>query len=125
LETPQETIIIGETFKSPSTLHAHSTVSQSDALNEKSENQTEFEEKGFVVKSPFVGTFYSSSGPGEEPFVKVGMKISPDQILCIIEAMKIMNEVKSEISGQVVEVLAKDGQLIEFGAPLFRFIPCL
>lgn len=75
------------------------------------------------ITAPMVGTFYRSSSPGSEPFVKEGDKIEPDSIVCIIEAMKIMNEVKSGIAGEIVEILLKDGEPVEFGTLLFRVKP--
>jgi acetyl-CoA carboxylase biotin carboxyl carrier protein len=69
--------------------------------------------------SPMVGTFYRAASPDAEPFVQVGKVVKPDTVLCIIEAMKVMNEIKAETSGQVVEVLAENGQAVEFGQPLF------
>jgi acetyl-CoA carboxylase biotin carboxyl carrier protein len=79
------------------------------------------EEKNMeIVKSPIVGTFYTSSGPGKEPFVSVGSKVKKGQILCIIEAMKLMNEIESEMDGEVADILVKDGDMVEYGAPLFK-----
>jgi acetyl-CoA carboxylase biotin carboxyl carrier protein len=72
------------------------------------------------VTSPMVGTFYSASSPDSEPFVKVGTKISADSTVCIIEAMKVMNEIKAEISGEIVEVLIENGTAVQYGEPLFR-----
>ena len=73
-----------------------------------------------VIKAPIVGTFYQSSAPGEDPFVKVGDVIAEGDVVCIIEAMKFMNEVNSELSGTIMEVLVKDGDFVEYGQPLFR-----
>ena len=75
---------------------------------------------GMVIKAPIVGTFYQSSAPGEEPFVKVGDAISKGDVVCIIEAMKFMNEVNSDVSGTIAEILVKDGEFVEFGQELFR-----
>jgi len=75
------------------------------------------------VKSPMVGTFYRSPEPGAEPYVKAGSRISVGQTLCIIEAMKIMNELESEVSGVVREILVEDAQPVEFGQVLFRVEP--
>ncbi len=72
------------------------------------------------VTSPMVGTFYSASSPDSEPFVKVGTKISADSTVCIIEAMKVMNEIKAEISGEIVEILIENGTAVQYGEPLFR-----
>lgn len=84
------------------------------------ENEPEAEVNAKVIKAPIVGTFYQSSAPDEEPFVKVGDTISEGDVVCIIEAMKFMNEVNSELSGTIAEVLVKDGQFVEFGQELFR-----
>jgi acetyl-CoA carboxylase biotin carboxyl carrier protein len=78
---------------------------------------------GNDVKSPMVGTFYSAPEPGAKPYVSVGSRVSKGQILCIIEAMKIMNEIESEVTGVVTEVLASDAQPVEYGQPLFRIDP--
>lgn len=71
------------------------------------------------IKSPMVGTFYHASSPELDPFVKVGSKVSEDTTVCIVEAMKLFNEIEAEVSGEIVEILVKDGQLVEYGQPLF------
>jgi len=76
-----------------------------------------------VVKSPFVGTFYRAAGPNQEPFVEEGKIVSSGDALCIIEAMKLMNEIESDIKGRVVRVLIKNGTPVEFGEPLFEIEP--
>jgi acetyl-CoA carboxylase biotin carboxyl carrier protein len=75
------------------------------------------------VKSPMVGTFYRAPEPGAEPYVKAGSRISTGQTLCIIEAMKIMNELEADVSGTIREVLIEDAQPVEFGQVLFRVEP--
>jgi acetyl-CoA carboxylase biotin carboxyl carrier protein len=72
------------------------------------------------VTSPFVGTFYAASTPGSEPFVKVGSEIKPGQTLCIVEAMKLMNEIESEVSGTILELLRENGKPVEYGDRLFK-----
>lgn len=72
------------------------------------------------ITSPFVGTFYRSPSPDAAPFVSVGDSISPGSVLCIVEAMKLMNEIESEISGEIVEILATNGRPVEYGERLFR-----
>lgn len=80
----------------------------------------EAEEKELIeITAPMVGTFYSATEPGAEPFVKVGSKIDADSIICILEAMKLFTEVEADVSGEIVEILAKDGDLVEYGQPLF------
>jgi acetyl-CoA carboxylase biotin carboxyl carrier protein len=75
------------------------------------------------IKSPMVGTFYTAPEPGAEPYVKVGSRVAPRQVVCIIEAMKIMNEIESEVAGVVREVLVENSQPVEFGQALFRVDP--
>ena len=70
-------------------------------------------------KSPLVGTFYRSAKPDSDPFVNIGEEVGPEKVLCIIEAMKVMNEIKAEMSGVVRDVLVKNGQAVEFGEPMF------
>ena len=77
-------------------------------------------DNGNFITSPIVGTFYQSPSPEKPPYVNVGDTVSKGDIVCIIEAMKFMNEVTSEKSGKVVEILVEDGQFVEFGEPLFR-----
>jgi acetyl-CoA carboxylase biotin carboxyl carrier protein len=72
------------------------------------------------IASPFVGTFYRSPSPDASPFIEVGQTIRKGQVVCIIEAMKLMNEIESEVDGKVVEVLAKNGEHVEYGQALFR-----
>ena len=71
-------------------------------------------------RSPMVGTFYRAANPEAEPFVQPGSRVEPETVICIIEAMKVMNEVRAEAAGEIVEVLAENGQPVEFGQPLFR-----
>jgi len=75
------------------------------------------------VKSPIVGTFYESPSPGSPPFVKVGDAVEAGQVLCIIEAMKLMNEIESDVAGEVVKRLASNGQPVEYGQALFVIKP--
>jgi acetyl-CoA carboxylase biotin carboxyl carrier protein len=81
------------------------------------------DKKGHVITSPFVGTFYRSSAPDQPSFTEVGNVVKKGQVLCIVEAMKLMNEIESEFSGKVLEVLAQNAQPVEFGQPLFRIEP--
>jgi acetyl-CoA carboxylase biotin carboxyl carrier protein len=74
---------------------------------------------GHVVKSPMVGTFYRSSAPGSAPFVEIGSVVKEGDTLCIIEAMKLLNEIDADASGTIRQVLVENGQAVEFGQPLF------
>ncbi|KWW11472.1 MULTISPECIES: acetyl-CoA carboxylase biotin carboxyl carrier protein [Peribacillus] len=75
------------------------------------------------ITSPMVGTFYQSPAPDSPAYVKAGDKVTTDSIVCIVEAMKLFNEIEAEVSGEVVEVLVKEGQLVEYGQPLFLVKP--
>jgi acetyl-CoA carboxylase biotin carboxyl carrier protein len=82
---------------------------------------TPVEEKGIsIIKSPMVGTFYSAVSPESPAFVKVGAKVSIDSVVCIIEAMKVMNEIQAEMSGTITELLVENGEAVEYGQPLFK-----
>lgn len=78
---------------------------------------------GEIIKSPFVGTFYRSPGPDSASFVEIGTKVKKGQALCIVEAMKLMNEIESEIEGEVVAILVENAKPVEFGTPLFIIAP--
>jgi acetyl-CoA carboxylase biotin carboxyl carrier protein len=74
---------------------------------------------GHVVKSPMVGTFYRSSSPGAKPFVEIGSPVKEGETVCIIEAMKILNEIETDKAGTILQILCENGQAVEFGQPLF------
>jgi acetyl-CoA carboxylase biotin carboxyl carrier protein len=87
-------------------------------------SETKSKEEGLIeIKSPMVGTFYRAPSPGARPFVDVGDQISPGDVLCIIEAMKLMNEIKAEVGGKIVEILVENGEPVEFSQPLFLVKP--
>ena len=76
-----------------------------------------------IIPSPIVGTFYRSPSPTAEPFVKIGTNVEPDSVVCIIEAMKLMNEIQAEFAGEVVKIYVENGQPVEYGQPLFGIQP--
>ena len=80
----------------------------------------ESDEEHQVIKSPFVGTFYRRPSPDADPYVTLGMRVSKGQVMCIIEAMKLMNEIECDISGRIADILVEDGQPVEYGQPLFK-----
>ena len=94
---------------------------QAAAQNQKDTDRADDTQKltGNIVKSPLVGTYYAASSPDSAPFVKVGDKVSKGQVLGIVEAMKLMNEIESEFDGTVKEILVKNEQMVEFGQPMF------
>ena len=90
---------------------------------EASESATGEADHLATIKSPMVGTFYRASTPTAEPFVKVGQVIEKGAVVCLVEAMKLMNEIESEVSGRIVKILAEDVQPVEFGQVLFQVEP--
>ena len=103
----------------PGTVAAH-TAAAEDAATPPEARSTE---DLHLVKSPIVGTYYGSPSPGAEAFVKVGAIVEAGQTLCIVEAMKLMNEIESDESGEVVRIFAENGQPVEYGRPLFGIRP--
>ncbi len=81
------------------------------------------EENLVEIKSPIVGTFYATPSPDSEPYVEIGSQVTPQTVVCVIEAMKVMNEIKADTSGKIVEVLVTNGQAVEYGQVLFRVKP--
>ena len=84
-------------------------------VDEEIANEPVIEQKGKVITSPMVGAFYAAPAPGAKPFVKVGDTVSVGQVVCIVEAMKLMNEIESEVSGRVTQICVEDGQSVEYG----------
>jgi acetyl-CoA carboxylase biotin carboxyl carrier protein len=97
----------------------HPVASSASASAATSLVEDPIEEQLHIVKSPIVGTFYESSSPGAPAFVKIGDEIESGQVLCIVEAMKLMNEIESDAAGEVVRRLVTNGQPVEYGQPLF------
>ena len=89
---------------------------------EKKEEKEEINKKEEykIVKSPMVGTFYSKSSPNAKAYVEIGQRVKKGDVLCIVEAMKLMNEIESEFDGEVVEICVSDGEMVEYGKPLFK-----
>ncbi len=127
LEKKQEVVSVE---RMPEVVKTIAVEQQLPVLNEivRTEERTEIKpqeaklepkKEGTVVTSPIVGTFYASPGPDTAAFVEVGSKVKKGQVLCIIEAMKLMNEIESEVDGEVIEILVKNEQMVEYGQPLF------
>lgn len=93
------------------------------ALQEVKQEEVQDTSNLHKIVSPMVGTFYQSSSPEADAYVKTGSKVSKDSIVCIVEAMKLFNEIEAEVNGEIVEILVKDGQLVEYGQPLFLVKP--
>lgn len=96
---------------------------QASAPAPASEAKADQDSKLVVIKSPMIGTFYRASSPDKPPFVNVGDDVSTGQVICIVEAMKLFNEIESEVSGKIVKVLVDDAQPIEYDQPLFLVDP--
>lgn len=97
--------------------------SSQNVKKEESElEQSSNENTGKIVNSPMVGTFYIKPNPSANPYVEVGKKVKKGDVLCIIEAMKLMNEIESEFDGEIAEIFIKDGETVEYGKALFRII---
>ena len=95
-------------------LSSHTTDTDGSMAKQGSQNL-----QGHIIKSPMVGTFYTAASPDSSPFVSVGQKINEGDVLCIVEAMKMMNQIKSEKSGTITSILPEDGQPVEYDQPLF------
>lgn len=115
--------VSGEKMENTST----SSVALEQSVSVQNVTQEEIQEvqndnrvTGKVITAPIVGTFYQASAPSQPPFVQVGDVVSEGQVVCIVEAMKVMNEVNSTVSGTVTEILVEDGQFVEYGQELFR-----
>lgn len=101
----------------------NSVVDSSVNVPVQGQSPTPLEQRLVEVISPMVGTFYRAPAPSEPSFVEVGDRIYVGQTVCIIEAMKLMNEIEAEVSGQIIEVLAQNGEPVEYGQPLMRINP--
>jgi len=86
----------------------------------KTAAETEGGDDGLLIRSPMVGTFYRSPSPDSAPFVDTGAKVAEDTVVCIVEAMKVMNEIQAEVKGTIAEILVENGETVEFNQPLFR-----
>lgn len=111
-----------ETLQIPSDVSGQDT--KDAAVQPKTEKKpaakTEEQDGMLKITSPMVGTFYAAPDPESEPFVKAGQKVNADTVVCIVEVMKLFNEVHAGVSGQIAEVLVKDGDFVEYGQPLFQ-----
>ncbi|WYP25210.1 acetyl-CoA carboxylase biotin carboxyl carrier protein [Alkalihalobacillus sp. FSL W8-0930] len=116
-----ETVVQAEAYQPVRQVEAQQPVAPkvSDAPQEASQAQPEKKENLHTVTSPMVGTFYSSPSPEDGPYVSAGDDVKEDSIVCIVEAMKLMNEIEADVNGKIVEVLAQNGELVEYGQPLF------
>lgn len=100
--------------------YAYPLPNQANPVNSTGKEDQKEVHSGSFIKAPMIGTYYSSPGPDKKPFVQVGDMVEADQVICIIEAMKVMNEVKAGIRGVVKDIFCKNAQLVEFGTKLLR-----
>ncbi len=91
-------------------------------IDKDTNKQEETNSQDKIIKSPMVGTFYIKPSPTAEPYVEIGKNVNKGETLCIIEAMKLMNEIESEYTGKIAEIYIKDGSMVEYGTPLFKII---
>jgi acetyl-CoA carboxylase biotin carboxyl carrier protein len=109
----------GASVAPPALSQSVSSQAQAEASSAEAETSTETDADLYKINSPIVGTFYRSPSPDKEPYVKEGSVVSPETTVCIVEAMKLMNEIQAEVSGEVVKIYVENGQPVEYGQPLF------
>jgi acetyl-CoA carboxylase biotin carboxyl carrier protein len=117
-----ETVTVATSPVAPFSPPASSTASQ-EASAEKKRSSAATDDGTISIRSPMVGTFYAAASPESPAFVKVGDQVGPETTVCIVEAMKVFNEIPAECAGRIVAVLAQNGDPVEFGQPLFRVEP--
>lgn len=96
------------------------TEESNPTIAEAKTTETNTVDYDYEIKSPMVGTFYRAPSPEDDPYVSVGSQVEPSTIVCIVEAMKLFNEIEAEVSGEIVEILVENEELVEYGQPLFR-----
>ena len=125
LRKPTSGIVVGRATAPeiivPARMEASAAASEPASTAEAAESRSG--EDLHLVKSPIVGTYYESPSPGTEAFVKVGAYVEAGKVLCIVEAMKLMNEIESDVSGEVMRIFVENGQPVEYGQPLFGIRP--
>ena len=119
IEFPDGTKISMKKDKIQERIIQNTSIIKNDTIENQIKEDTT-EKKGNIIKSPMVGTFYLKPSPTAEPYIEIGKEVKKGDVLCIIEAMKLMNEIESEYTGKVTEILVKDGEAVEYGTPLFR-----
>lgn len=115
----EKEVVVANNMQTQTQLQATPTI-QVNTENNLVKEQQKCEENYKVIKSPMVGTFYSSPAPDKDAFVKVGDIIKKGQVVCIVEAMKLMNEIESEFDGELVEICVNNGDIVEYGETLFK-----
>ena len=119
IEFPDGTKISMKKDKIQEKIIQNTSIIKNDTIENQIKENTN-EKNGNIIKSPMVGTFYLKPSPTAEPYIEIGKEVKKGDVLCIIEAMKLMNEIESEYTGKVIEILVKDGETVEYGTPLLR-----
>ena len=119
IEFPDGTKISMKKDKIQEKIIQNTSIVENDTI-ENQIKEDKNEKKGNIIKSPMVGTFYLKPSPTAEPYIEIGKEVKKGDVLCIVEAMKLINEIESEYTGKVTEILVKDGETVEYGTPLFR-----
>ncbi len=123
IDFPDGTKIRMQKEQTPKKIIQNVTVDETENTikeNIKEQTNDKNQKKGDIVKSPMVGTFYIKPSPTASPYIEIGKEVKKGDVLCIIEAMKLMNEIESEYTGRITEILVKDGEIVEYGTPLLR-----
>lgn len=115
--TNQKQVNTGVVETEPSVQSNNANPVMQEEIKEENTNIVNFD---YEIKSPMVGTYYSSPDPDSSRYVSVGDRVNNDSVVCIVEAMKLFNEIEAETNGEIVEILVEDGELVEYGQPLFR-----
>nr|WP_263313194.1 acetyl-CoA carboxylase biotin carboxyl carrier protein [Mammaliicoccus sp. Marseille-Q6498] len=105
--------------QAPSNMNVEQQPSTNQSVPQQQATEPEVD-NGITINAPMVGTFYKSPSPDEGPYVQVGSHVDADSTVCILEAMKLFNEIQAEVSGEITEILVEDGQMVEYGQPLFK-----
>lgn len=118
----EKEVVVANNMQSQAQIQAVPTAIPTVQVNNENNviKEEKAEENYKIIKSPMVGTFYSKPSPDKDSFVKVGDNVKKGQVVCIVEAMKLMNEIESEFDGEIIEVCVNDGDVVEYGMPLFK-----
>lgn len=125
MEKKEESIVIKEVPENISKNIVETNISLDAIQNKINENENKNNnviEEGKIIKSPMIGTFYAKPSPDSNPYVEIGSIIKKGETVCIIEAMKLMNEIESEFEGRITEIFVDNGEMVEYGKPLFRIV---
>ena len=120
LKKEKETQVITPQYSQASLPQEVNVASQTQATESSNNESSSSSDNYETINAPMVGTFYKSPSPEEDAYVQVGDTVTQDSTVCILEAMKLFNEIQAEVNGEIVEILVEDGQMVEYGQPLFK-----